>query len=271
MIEIPFIKVRNDINLYYEEIGAGDPPLVFIHGWTANSWVWEKQRDYFLDMNKVILIDLKGHGKSDKPEGNYTIPEYTEEIYEAIKKLIGDQKIVLIGHSMGGMITVYYATHPEFSKNLKGIILMSTTSRKLTSLETLLKSIESGEIKLDDPEVIKEIAKSGFYGKFIRSNKAILIKNIEEAKKCPSEVALKSLRYFTREFDVSNKLSNISVPTLIMTGDKDVQIGNNESEFLLKNIKNAKLEIIGPKSGHMIQFEKPNLVNSLIETFINDL
>ena len=156
-------------------------------------------------------------------------------------------------------------------KNLKGIILMSTTSRKLTSLETLLKSIESGEIKLDDPEVIKEIAKSGFYGKFIRSNKAILIKNIEEAKKCPSEVALKSLRYFTREFDVSNKLSNISAPTLIMTGDKDVQIGNNESEFLLKNIKNAKLEIIGPKSGHMVQFEKPNLVNSLIETFINDL
>ena len=88
---------------------------------------------------------------------------------------------------------------------------------------------------------------------------------------CPEEVAILSFDYFVNEYDVSNNLKSISVPVLILVGDKDLQISNSESKFLLDNIPNAKLEIIGPKAGHMIQYEKPDLVNNIIEKFLNTL
>ena len=146
---------------------------------TANSWVWKNQKEYFSKNYKVILIDLKGHGKSDKPKSKYTIPEYTYDIYQAINKIVSKEKIVLIGHSMGGMITLYYTTHPEYSQNLKGIVLMSTTSRKLASAKLLLNDIKNGKINIEDPKIIEEIAKSGYYGAFIRKNKDILKLNIK--------------------------------------------------------------------------------------------
>ncbi|MHA1270542.1 MAG: alpha/beta fold hydrolase [Candidatus Helarchaeota archaeon] len=268
---MPFVKIKNNIKLYYEDSGDGVPPLFFIHGWTANSWVWKNQKEYFSSRYKVILIDLKGHGKSDKKPGNYTIPEYASEVYEAITRIVPNEKVVLIGHSMGGMITLYCATDVEFSKKLKGIVLMSTSSRKLSSAKLLLNDIKSGNVSLDDPKMIEEIAKTGFYSKFIRQNKDVLKLNIEEAKKCPKEVALASMEYFVTEYDVSDKLSQISVPTLIMAGDKDLQISNNEAQFMIEKIPNAKFEIVGPKAGHMIQYEKPEVVNKLIEEFIKDL
>jgi pimeloyl-ACP methyl ester carboxylesterase len=264
------IKINGDVDLYYEKLGSGKPILVFIHGWTANSWVWKFQKEYFSKEYQVVLLDLKGHGKSDKPDGKYDIPEYTEDIYNALNKLYPDDKFVLFGHSMGGMIALYFATHPVYSKKLIGLVLMSTISRKLTSAKLLLNDLQSGKISIEDPIIIEEIAKSGYYGKFIRKNKDVLKLNIEEAQKCPGDIALKSLEYFVNEYDVSDKLKNIVVPTLILAGDKDVQINNEESELMLKKIKNSKLEIIGPGVGHMLQYEKPDLVNKTIEEFLTN-
>ena len=126
---MPYVKLKDGNRLWYEEKGKG-MPIVFIHGWLGLSWHFSNQIDYFSKAYRVFVFDHKGHGKSDRPEdAAYTLPEFAEELNQALDKLIGDQKFVLIGHSMGGFISLIYATTPNFKKRLKGLVLMSTAPK----------------------------------------------------------------------------------------------------------------------------------------------
>jgi len=65
---------RDGVKLHYEEAGAGDPPFVFVHGWCCNHTYFAPQFDHFAKNHRVVAVDLRGHGASDKPEQDYTIP-----------------------------------------------------------------------------------------------------------------------------------------------------------------------------------------------------
>ena len=103
---MPYVKLKDGNRLWYEEKGKG-MPIVFMHGWLGSSWHFSNQIDYFSKAYRVFVFDHKGHGKSDRPEdAAYTLPEFAEELNQALDKLIGDQKFVLAGHSMGGFISL---------------------------------------------------------------------------------------------------------------------------------------------------------------------
>ena len=65
---MPTIK-RDGINLVYEERGSGSPAFVFVHGWTCDRSFFAPQADYFAKKHRVVSLDLRGHGQSDKPQG----------------------------------------------------------------------------------------------------------------------------------------------------------------------------------------------------------
>ena len=86
--------------VHYEIVGDGSPTLVFIHGWACDRTVWRYQIPEFAKKSSVIAIDLPGHGKSDKPEADYSIPFFAD----AVSGVLADAEVeeaVLIGHSMG--------------------------------------------------------------------------------------------------------------------------------------------------------------------------
>ena len=69
----------NDIDLFYEITGKGEP-IVFIHGLGSSGRDWEYQIDYFSDHYQVIVLDVRGHGNSDKPPGPYSIPLFARDL-----------------------------------------------------------------------------------------------------------------------------------------------------------------------------------------------
>lgn len=100
--------IRSGVTLCFEEAGSGDPPLLLVHGWTCDHTYMAPQFDYFQENHRVVSVDLRGHGQSDKPEQDYTMNVFVEDLVWLCCQL-GLKKPVVIGHSMGGMIAVELA------------------------------------------------------------------------------------------------------------------------------------------------------------------
>ena len=98
---MPVIRI-GDLKLYYEIAGRGRS-ILFIHGLGSSIVDWEKQVSFFSEQFQVIAYDVRGHGRSDKPAGPYTIPLFAQDAAELIKAL-GIDEAHVVGVSMGGMI-----------------------------------------------------------------------------------------------------------------------------------------------------------------------
>jgi len=108
------------IQVHYESYGSGPVALVFIHGWTCDLTFWRAQKPVYTK-HRSLLIDLPGHGESDKPEVAYPVEFFARGI-EAAMRDAGVQKAVLIGHSLGAPIA--YAFVRLFPQKVKSIVLV---------------------------------------------------------------------------------------------------------------------------------------------------
>ena len=90
------------MEIYYEISGDGEP-LLFIHGCGYSTRDWENQVPIFSQKFRVITIDLRGHGKSDKPKGPYSVLMFAQDVAELLES-IEINSINVVGFSIGGMI-----------------------------------------------------------------------------------------------------------------------------------------------------------------------
>ena len=115
---------RNGVKLAYEEQGtasAGARPILFVHGWTCDHSYFAPQAAYFGKTRKVVSVDLRGHGESDKPQGKYTISQFADDLAWVAKEL-GLEKPVVVGHSMGGLTALVMAA--EQPQAVGGIVMV---------------------------------------------------------------------------------------------------------------------------------------------------
>lgn len=86
--------------LHFKNLGTGRTALVLVHGWGGDLTVWREQADALAGRTRVVLLDLPGHGRSDKPRITYSI-EYFARAVGAVLETAGVEHAVLVGHSMG--------------------------------------------------------------------------------------------------------------------------------------------------------------------------
>jgi pimeloyl-ACP methyl ester carboxylesterase len=104
---------RDDLSLYYEQAGRGDPPLVFVHGWCCDHSFFKPQFEHFQSSHSVTTFDLRGCGSSDRPEDGYDLSSLADDLAWLCAE-IGISKPVVIGHSLGAMIAIELAArHPS--------------------------------------------------------------------------------------------------------------------------------------------------------------
>ena len=106
--------------VHYESYGKGKEAIVFIHGWTCDLTFWRGQAPVY-NNHRALLVDLPGHGQSDKPEVSYTQERFARGV-EAVMRDAGVERAVLIGHSMGGPVAITFLR--LFPAKTKGIVLV---------------------------------------------------------------------------------------------------------------------------------------------------
>ncbi|MBY9008399.1 MAG: alpha/beta hydrolase [Candidatus Lokiarchaeota archaeon] len=270
---MPYVELDKGYKIHFLEKGKGKN-LVFIHGFLGSAWLFEAQIDYFSSNFRTIAIDHLGHGKSDKPDSeSYELTDLAEYLEETLSKIIGDEKIILVGHSMGGMISLIYATNPKLAKRLEGLILMSTAPKlNNPGLVQYVEDLKSGAMSLKDRETIENIFVGLCFQRKARKEQTELIKEFVDLTLQNEEyVGLRTMESIVNNFNVEDKLKSINIPTLILAGDKDIFILPTESESMNKLIPNSTLSVLTPKIGHMIQYEAPEQYTAAIENFLKNI
>ena len=110
------------------------PTVVFIHGWVETLDVWHYQRLALRNKVRMVFVDLRSHGLSERSHGhNSSIEQLADDLIVVIAALVPKGPIILVGHSLGGMTIMGLAdVKPElFGKRVKGVVLVATSSGKL--------------------------------------------------------------------------------------------------------------------------------------------
>lgn len=118
---MPHLKIRG-ANLHYLEAGHGKPIICF-HSTPASAEFYRPQLEYFSKDYRVIAVDLRGHGESEKPRGEYRVSEFLADYVEIFAKL-ELRDFLLVGCSVGGIVAQLYAL--EHGANLQGLILIGS-------------------------------------------------------------------------------------------------------------------------------------------------
>jgi pimeloyl-ACP methyl ester carboxylesterase len=102
--EWPYVVPSKDgTPISYEIYGAGEPTLVFVHGWSCDARYWRAQLPHFSKDYRVVMLDLAGHGHSSTTRSQYTMRAFGEDV-RAVTEATGSRSVILIGHSMGGSV-----------------------------------------------------------------------------------------------------------------------------------------------------------------------
>jgi len=287
----------NGVLIYYMTVGHGSP-LMIVHGGPGAS------HDYFLPYllplarhNKLIFIDERGSGKSEKLEdaSKYTVEAMADDC-EAVRVALGLGKISILGHSYGGVVVQAYAF--KYQKNLTHLILGSTfaSTREINEALTKIKAampddkrkrmeeleqaglFDKGEV-WEHGRYSEEYAKLAWghgylpflYRNHLDANYDPVAGNTSNSWELYREMWGSHGEYIIdgnlKSVEWVDKLPSIKVPTLIIVGDHD------ESDPVMSKEMNAKIAgsklVIVPKSGHMTFVDQPNLFIKSVSDFVN--
>lgn len=247
--------------LHHEISGNGKKPLVLLHGFMENTTIWDEMETHLSKDFTLIKIDLPGHGKSKVYQEIHTVELMAEKVKEVIDAL-KLEKINLLGHSLGGYVSLAFAE--KFPEILESMTLFFST--------TLADDEEKKQIRTRSIAVIDEnfetFVKTSIPNLFSNNEKDILEGKIELAKniaKSTDKNGVKAAQLGMAERpDRTEILENLDAKILIIAGKYDNAV---KTENLLKiipektNIKTYVLDC-----GHNGHWEKPTICAEIINT-----
>lgn len=262
---MPWIRNRN-IKLYYEEYGGG-APVLFFSGVGGGTWSWYCQIPYFKQNYKIILLDNRGAGKSDKPPEAYSMNDFAMDGAFLLDSL-GIEKVLVVGVSMGGMIAQSFAL--RYPHRVKALVLGAThcggNERIPPSPEVLGRFIKNEG--LSPEEIIDKNIPLLFSANFIEKDK----EGVERYKHAQLEAgvqpqfALENQLIAIKTFSCCHRLHEINVAVMVVSGDEDVLVPLENSRLLAKRISQCRLEILRG-IGHAIHIESSGQFNKLVDGF----
>lgn len=245
-------------DLYYYTYQGGDldnPPVVLIHGSGGNHLYWPSEVRRMAGY-RIFAPDLSGHGKSEG-RGQQSISAYARQVLDWLQGL-GMPEAIFIGHSLGSAIALTLAVN--YPEHVTGLGLVGAGAR-LRVLPDILADSANPTTFLKAIDTIIQAA-------FSPSTDPLLV---ELAAKRMAEIRPSVLHGdFTAcdEFDLTERVDEISQPTLVLCGSEDRLTPLRNSQFLAGAIPNASLEVI-PGAGHMVMLEKPKEVAASLEKFLS--
>ena len=215
--EWPHIVFSKDgTPISYEIFGAGEPTLVFVHGWSCDARYWRAQVPVFSTKYRVVVLDLAGHGHSGMSRTKYSMGSFGEDV-RAVTESTGSHSVILIGHSMGGSVIAEAARRmPGRVIGLIGIDTLENIEYPMTR-EELKKMITPLEENFRD-------GSRQFVGEMIASNTNRQLREwiLSDMSTAPPSVAISAMNEMMNQYvtgEAAKIFKEIRIPVITVNGD----------------------------------------------------
>ena len=246
---------------------CNNPPVfILLHGFGANTFSYRFVTEPLSAYGEVVAYDRPGFGFTERPtswedENPYGSAGNDLILDELIQKYAANQDVYLVGHSAGGTQAAQYVVDNPGS--VTGLILISPAILSSAGSPSGFNWIFSiPQLDHLGPLLVSSIASSGM-DLLDRSwfDKTKITEEIKAGYRAPLDIigweeGFWEFNRAPRTFDVKNRLPEITIPTLLITGDTDVVVATADTEALATMIKSSTLVVI-PQSGHLAQEENP--------------
>lgn len=268
----------NGIETYYEEYGDG-PPVLLLHGATADHRIWAEQARPLADDYRVVVYDVRGHGRTGGSEReDYSIDLFADDLAALVGALDLDRPAVC-GLSMGGMIAQTYAARdPEALSAL--VSIGADTPEILTRGEwlqrvALWKAVDLVSPVLGSDRVMGAVERglTLLYGEDANGDleKAERIQQSHAAEFPEMTDAEEEKLWDALDGHMSMDIdySAVSVPALLMYGERELDSMRRHAEYMASRIPDAEAREI-PEAGHNSHVDNPEFVVAAIREFLAD-
>lgn len=253
----------NGIDIYFEQHGDAGEPLFLVHGYTGDLTDWRHQVAEFSATNRVLVMDHRGHGRSEAPKDRaaYTVEQMVADV-EALADEVGFERYHLVGHSMGGAVVQEVALHSpgrlisltlhdtghvfEFSKvemiagfmKYRNMIAETQGMAALAAIKVPVPQLPhvTPERQEEERERLSRMSADAFIG---------------------AGAGLNAWR------GTADRMGSIVAPTMVIYGELDLYLLVESAKLMAATIPGAVLEAV-PEAGHSPQYERPELFNAAL-------
>jgi|SRR5262249_32488974 len=262
------MQIRSDdIQVYYETVGSGFP-VVLLHPFPVHHEFWSSLVATSWPRYKLILPDLRGHGRSEVGNGVATMAKHAEDL---LRLLDAEQvaKAVFVGVSIGGYILFeFWRRHRE---RVQALVMSNTRAEPDTEQgrANRMNSIEDARLRGTAPFLDAQI--HNLIGETTRRNRPDIA---AKARKMMDSLTVDGLTAIqlgmAQRLDSVPTLWGIAVPSLVIAGDEDTLTPLANARVMQQHVRGANLSVI-PRVGHFAALENPVEFDRLLRQFLDGL
>lgn len=285
-----FVELPDGARLFVEEVGPASSRkgAVFIHGSALTTDVWHYQMEG-LGGHRLVFYDLRGHGRSQpKGDSDFALPVLVSDL-RAVVEDAGLDEVVVVGHSIGGMIGLQLCCDaPELlGSSIKGLVLVNSTYGP--GAETVIGGAAVARLERLTRKPFDFIGSKHEYlhrlRRLVRPSDSLFLAvslaafgpspsakqvdfTYQMLSETPTDVLFDLVRSY-RDHDVGDRLGEITVPVLVVGGTHDHLTVADASQYMAEHLPKAELKLFD-HCGHMSMLERHRDLNSCVTAFLDD-
>jgi pimeloyl-ACP methyl ester carboxylesterase len=264
----------NGVSIAYTDSGCGQT-ILLVHGFASFSFTWQKMLEFFPENVRIVAIDLKGFGYSEKLCDDSLSPFDQSRLLDQFIQKLDLNDFFLVAHSMGGAISLLGLFNPEIEARVRKLVLIDTAGlfQKIPDFidDLTVVSPHNPLLRLTDENLIaRMVLEQTYFDKGKITDELIKeyadVLRIKNAKECligsAKQIAIANIRSFHK------KMAALKLPTLLIWGEEDNIIDLEDAFLFFHDLRDAKLKII-PECGHSPQEEQPQKTAEIIGKFLH--
>ncbi len=260
---MPYVCI-DETRLYWSECGDG-PPLVLVHGLGSSGRDWAAQVERFADRYRVLRIDLRGHGRSERAQGPYSIAQFARDVAVFLRRKEAAPAHVM-GLSMGGMVALELAAGaPALVRRL--VVVNSVADMRLRSWHDVwvYASRRLAVQALGMRRVGRLLARKLFVKPEQDELRRTFVRRWAQNDKQAYLWAMDAIM----RWSVADRLGRIPTPTLLVSSDEDYTPVRAKRRMAAR-MPNAEVAVV-EEARHALPVERPAAFNATVEAFLPDL
>jgi pimeloyl-ACP methyl ester carboxylesterase len=263
---------NGDTRLHYEAHGEG-PPLALLMGLGGTVQAWGLQLPTLARRYRVIAMDNRGAGRSDKPDSDYSIALFADDL-AAVLDAEGIAAAHVLGVSMGGLIAQeFHQRHAERTTTLVlGCTGPGVNDPNFVPAPPEIQAVLEMDRRMESAETVIQAMVEAFYHPHYRERVPDLADRLlrfEREQPQPPHGYHRQLRAVLEHAPDPTRLDEINVPTLVLHGADDEVWPVDNAHYLADRIPGARLHVI-PGAGHMFMVEQPRAFNAAVLEFLEE-